>query len=109
MTTTTTETGRRLVNCYRVSGLTITERVIYWTPLGIADGDPGRAFHDAVVAGADGILIVDAHTGERWFVPITEPSPEIDRLCSFCESNPAEPGADCCDNGFCKAEAMVTR
>lgn len=33
--------------------------------------------------------------------------PGEDRLCAFCGENPAEPGVPCCDNGFCKAEALA--
>lgn len=109
---TAIEAPVRLVNCYAIHRLVIHPAhggfpgAITYRPLGIADGDPDRALDDATAAGADGLLIVDVLTREQWFVPVVR---ELDELCRFCESNPVEPGVDCCDNGFCKAEWLAER
>lgn len=67
-----TETERRLVNCYPIHDLHWFHGEPCWRPLGIADGDPDRALADARKARADGLLIVDVRTGERWFVDIVQ-------------------------------------
>lgn len=63
------EPERRLVNCYPVHDLHwLTPDHAEWRQLAGADGDPDRALRDALAAKADGILIHDVRTGERWFV-----------------------------------------
>lgn len=64
-----TEPERRLVNCYAIHGLHwLTPDHAEWRQLAGADGDPERALRDALAARADGVLIVDVRTSERWFV-----------------------------------------
>lgn len=63
-----TEPETRLVNCRAVHDLQIRPDRITHRPLGISDGDPERALRDAIRAKADGLLIIDVLTGERWFV-----------------------------------------
>lgn len=64
----------RLVNCYQIHGLVVGtyagRRIVEHDALTGADGDPNRALRAAIRARADGLLIVDVRTGERWYVPL---------------------------------------